>query len=114
MGGNWNPFGGNLVSIEYTYEIVSVDVQARCMEIIYTATNHPTMRIGARLPYEGETLESVIAVFSPVRYWEELQSPVIVPQVGQTGVITPVVPQAPQPVEPTAPSPVIDSRLVDL
>lgn len=102
------------MSIEYTYEIVSVDAQARCMEVVYTAAGHPTMRIGARLPYEGETLESVIAVFSPVRYWEELQTPIVVPQVGQTGVIAPVVTEIPQPVAPTAPAPVIDSTLVDL
>jgi hypothetical protein len=114
LGGNWNSFREHILTIEYTYEIASVDAQARCMEVIYTAAGHPTMRVGARLPYEGEALEAVVAMFAPVRYWEELITPVSIPQVGQTGVIAPVVPQAPQPVETTAPSPVIDSRLVDL
>lgn len=99
------------MSIEYTYEIAAVNAQARCMEVVYTASGHPTMRVGARLPYEGETLESVIAAFAPVRYWEELVTPVSLPQVGQTGVIVPVV-QATQ-AAPT-PSTVIESRLVDL
>jgi len=102
------------LSIEYTYEIVSVDAQARCMEVVYTAEGHPTMHIGTRLPYEGESVESVIAMFAPVRYWEELKAPVSVPQVGQTGTITPVAPVAPvAPAEPT-PSTVIESKLIDL
>jgi hypothetical protein len=99
------------LSIEYTYEIVSVDAQARCMEVVYTAEGHPTMHVGARLPYEGEAVETVIAMFAPVRYWEELKAPVSVPQVGQTGTITPVAPVAPA--EPT-PSTVIESKLIDL
>jgi hypothetical protein len=96
------------MTIEYTFEVASVDAQARCMEIIYAAAGHPTMRIGARLPYEGETLETVVAMFAPIRYWEELSTPVSVPQVGQTGTITPSAPA-----EPT-PSTVIESKLIDL
>lgn len=102
------------MSIEYTYEIAAVNAQARCMEVIYRADGLPEQRIGTRLPYEGETLESVIAAFSPVRYWEELRAPVSVPQVGQTGTITPVASVAPvAPAEPT-PSTVIESKLIDL
>jgi len=99
------------LSIEYTYEIAAVNAQSRCMEVVYRASGHPEQRIGTRLPYEGETLESVIAAFAPVRYWEELSTPVSVPQVGQTGVIVPAA-QATQ-AAPT-PSTVIESRLVDL
>lgn len=82
------------MSIEYTYEIVSVDATARCMEVVYSATGHQTMHIGARLPYEGEALESVIAMYAPVRYWEEQQLPVVIPQVGVTGTVAHVVPEA--------------------
>lgn len=78
------------MSITYTYEIISVDKAARCMEVVYTAEGHQTMHINARLPYEGESLEAVIEMYAPVRYWEELKTPVIVPQVGVSGVITPV------------------------
>lgn len=90
------------MSITYTYEIISVDQAARCMEIIYTSEGNPTMHIGARLPYEGEALEAVVEMYAPVRYWEELKTPVVVPQVGASGVIAPVEPQAPQ--EANAPS----------
>lgn len=86
------------MSITYSYEIIAVDEAARCMEIIYTAEGHQTMHIGARLPYQGETVEQIVRMYEPVRYWEEQQLPVIVPQVGETGVLTHIVP-----VEPTAP-----------
>ena len=80
------------MSIEYTYEIVSVDAAARCMEVIYRADGLPEQRIGARLPYEGEELESVVATYSPVAYWESLRAVIAPPSVGVQGVITPPVP----------------------
>jgi hypothetical protein len=85
------------MSIAYTYEIVKVDEAARCMEIVYTADGHETMRVGARLPYDGETLEQIIEMFSPVAYWEEKQRPVVLPTVGATGSITPVQIVEPEP-----------------
>ena len=77
------------MSIEYTYEIVSVDVSAKCMEIIYTAAGRDPMHIGARLPWEGETLEAVVDMYAPVSYWTEQTQSVVVPLVGETGVISP-------------------------
>lgn len=77
------------MSITYTYEIISVDPAARCMEVVYHADGHPKMHIGARLPFDGEALEAVIAQYAPVAYWEELQRPLMVPQVGLTGVVDP-------------------------
>ena len=83
------------MSITYTYEIVAVDEAARVMEVVYTAEGHPTQHIGARLPYEGESLEAVIEMYSPVRFWEELQLAVVAPTVGVTGVIAPTAPVEP-------------------
>jgi hypothetical protein len=77
------------MSITYTYEIISVDQSARCMEVVYTAEGHQTMHIGARLPYEDELLESVIKMFAPVPYWLERELAVQVPQVGTSGTIVP-------------------------
>lgn len=76
------------MSIEYKYEIVSVDETARCMEVVYTAEGHQTLNIGARLPYAGESLEAVVQMFSPVRFWEEQQLVVEVPLVGTQGRVT--------------------------
>jgi hypothetical protein len=75
------------MSITYKYEIISVDEAARCMEVVYSAEGHQTMHIGARLPFEGETLESVVRMFAPVQLWVELAMPIVLPAVGTTGVL---------------------------
>lgn len=78
------------MKITYTYEIVAVDEAARCMEVVYSAEGHQTMRIGARLPFAGEDLEDVIKAFAPVPLWEEQSKAVVAPSVGVSGTITPV------------------------
>jgi hypothetical protein len=80
------------VSITYSYQIISVDEAARCMEVVYTAEGRQTMHIGTRLPYEGEALEAVIGMYSPVAYWLEQEQTVQVPQVGTSGTIVPPPP----------------------
>lgn len=79
------------MNIPYYFEIVAVDEAAKCMEVVYTADGHPTMHIGARLPFEGESLEAVVDMYSPVAHWIALSTPVVVPAVGTTGQVTPVV-----------------------
>lgn len=85
------------MSIDYTYEVVAVNEAARCMEVVYSSTGRQTMHIGARLPYEGETLEAVVAMYSPVAYWLEQDATVVAPQVGAGGSVTTT---DPQPVDP--------------
>jgi hypothetical protein len=75
------------MSITYTYEIISVDQASRCMEVIYTSEGNPTMHIGARLPYEGETVEAIVRMYAPVPYWEERKTPIVPVDVGQSGAI---------------------------
>lgn len=77
------------MSIEYTYQIIKVDEAARCMEVVYSAEGHQTMHVGARLPFEGESLEDVIKAFSPVPLWLELARPVQIPSVGVQGTVVP-------------------------
>lgn len=77
------------MSIEYTYKIIAVDEAARCMEVVYSAEGHKTMHIGARLPFESESLEDVIKAFAPVAIWQESVLPVAVPTVGFSGTVTP-------------------------
>lgn len=79
------------MSITYTYKIIAVDEAARCMEVVYSAEGHQTMHIGARLPFEGESLEAVIKAFAPVNLWLEMAAPVVAPQVGVSGVIEPEI-----------------------
>jgi hypothetical protein len=83
------------MNITYTYEIISVDQQARCMEVVYTSEGMPTMHIGARLPYEGETTEAIVEMYAPVRYWEEINTPVVPVNVGQSGTVVVPPPYVP-------------------
>ena len=71
----------------YTYHIVNVDQQARCMEVVYSSEGRQTIHVGARLPFEGEPLEDVIKAFAPVPFWREQEMPVAAPEVGTAGVV---------------------------
>lgn len=84
-----------MTDITYTYEIISVDEASRCMEVVYTSEVYGSWHVGARLPFEGETLEQVIAMFAPVQEWRLRALPVIVPEVGTSGQLTDVEPAAP-------------------
>lgn len=98
------------MSIEYTYEIISVNEQARNMEVVYTAPGYPTMHIGARLPYEGESLEAVIQMYAPIRYWEEISQSVVVPVIGTTGTVAVPTPLA----STSATQPIISSDVINV
>lgn len=75
------------MAINYTYKIINVDQNARCMEIVYSANGHETLHIGARLPFEGETVEQIVRMYSPISYWVEKTLPVVIPDVGNGGAI---------------------------
>jgi len=75
------------MNITYTYKIIAVDAAARCMEVVYTAEEQQTLHIGARLPYEGETLEEVVRMYAPIAVWETAALNIITPVVGTTGVV---------------------------
>ena len=96
------------MSITYSYEIIAVNEAARCMEIVYTAEGHQTMHIGARLPYEGEALEQIVRMYEPVRYWEEQQLAVVVPQVGETGTLEPLPVQEQAPIQAAPNQPTVE------
>lgn len=74
-----------MTDITYTYEIIAVDEAARCMEVVYTSADHGVMHVGARLPFEGEPLEQVIAMFAPVQEWRLRSMAVVAPEVGVVG-----------------------------
>ena len=81
------------MSITYQYKIVAVDEAARCMEIVYSAEGRQTMHIGARLPFEGETLEAIVRMYSPLTYWLQQERTVQLPLVGDVGeIVPPIIP----------------------
>jgi hypothetical protein len=71
----------------YTYEILRVDEPARVMEVAYTHETHGVLHVGVRLPFVGESVEAVIAQFAPIAYWRELETPMVSPTVGASGVV---------------------------
>lgn len=73
------------MSIEYTYEIISVNEAARCMEVVYSADGYQTMHIGVRIPFEGESLEAIIQAYAPLAYWRDQKRVVVPPPVGASG-----------------------------
>lgn len=77
---------------EYTYEVISVDSEARCMEVVYRSPGRQQMHVGVRLPWEGESLEAVIHAHSPVIYWQEQDRVIQSVAVGTVGTV--VVPQS--------------------
>jgi hypothetical protein len=85
------------MSLSYTYQVISVDEQARCMEVVYASPGRQTLHIGARLPYVGETLESIIEMYAPVAYWREQEAVVAPPEVGVGGSLEAIDPTPPLP-----------------
>jgi hypothetical protein len=77
------------MSIVYTYKVISVDEAARVMEVVYSAEGFPTQHIGVRLPYLGESLVDVVQMYAPLRFWEEMQMPVVAPPLGTQGIVRP-------------------------
>lgn len=77
------------IQIPYTYEVVLVDEAARCMEIVYTSDGRQAMHIGARLPFQGESVEDVVKLYAPLAYWDEQERAVIQVQTGLTGSVAP-------------------------
>jgi hypothetical protein len=73
--------------MRYTYEITSVDEQARVMEVVYTHETHGSVLVGVRLPFEGEDLELLIRSYSPAQNWRELEATVVPPAIGLSGEI---------------------------
>ena len=48
----------------YSFKVVRVDKNNKCMEIEYSSANRPTVVIGARMPYVGESLDAIVSMLS--------------------------------------------------
>lgn len=76
-----------MTTISYTYEITRVDPDAKVMDILYTSPEHGTMLVGARMPWEGETVDMIANMYSPVRNWVEQTLAVAPVAVGASGEV---------------------------
>lgn len=70
-----------------SYKITRVDPDAKAMDILYTSPDYGTMLVGARMPWENETVDMIAAMFSPLRSWVEQTLPVAAVSAGLTGEV---------------------------
>lgn len=75
--------------ITYTYQIINVNPASKSMEIVYESPGRQTMHIGARMPYTGESLESIVRMYAPVAYWHEQELAVEPVTDGTSGTVAP-------------------------
>lgn len=87
-----------MTEITYTYEIVRVDPANKVMDIQYTSPVHGSILVGARMPWEGETVEDIVRTYEPVRYWVEQTLNVAPVTAGAGGTIQ--IPATPETVGP--------------
>ena len=73
------------MNIEYSYKIISVDKQAKTMEIVYSSDKYGDLHVGARLPWETETLEQIVEMYNPSLYWLEKEIPTLDVNEGEQG-----------------------------
>jgi len=70
-----------------TYQVTEVYPETKTMLIVYTSEKYGTMTVGARMPWEGETLDDIAAMYSPLRYWIEQELAVAEVAVGASGTL---------------------------
>ena len=76
-----------MIDITFSYEVLSVDYEARCMEVLYTSEGRKPIHVGVRIPYENEKLEDVITSFCPTEYWESQEKTIQTIQQGAKGIL---------------------------
>lgn len=96
-----------MTEITYNYEIVRVDPVNKAMDIQYTSSQYGSILVGARMPWEGETVEDIVRSFEPVRYWIEQTLNVAPVSAGAGGTV-----QVPTTPNTTAPRSVSKLALV--
>lgn len=55
--------------MNYSYEVVRVDQDAKCMDVEFTAEGFDPIVVGVRLPTVGENVDLVIQSFAPHSMW---------------------------------------------
>lgn len=80
-----------MTTISYTYEITRVDPDAKAMDILYTSPEYGTTLVGARMPWDGETVEQIAQMYSPVRNWIERTLHVAAVSAGASGDLSVVL-----------------------
>ena len=65
------------MKVEYKYKVINVDKESKSMEIVYISEEHGVLHVGARLPWEGETVQQIVEMYNPAVFWLESKKPTI-------------------------------------
>jgi len=77
-----------MTTINYTYEVTRVDPETKSMDITYRSEQYGVMTVGARMPWDGESVEDVVRMFSPVTLWLESEKPTGQVWLGYSGSLS--------------------------
>lgn len=72
------------------FKVIYADSNGMVLE--FTKEGEPPVQWGCRLPYQGETLAEVAALYDPRAHWEDLKRARVVPEVGTEGSATELAP----------------------
>ena len=75
-------------AIQYTCEILSVDVDANHMMLMFRSEGRRDILVGAKLPTIDQTTEDVIKLAAPIQQWLDDETEVNIPEVGQVISLT--------------------------
>jgi len=78
------------MTLKYKYQIVRVDEANKTMEIRFTSEGKRTHHVAARLPFKGESLDTLVHKYAPVSRWSQEDRTIVTPRVGFTGSFDPL------------------------
>lgn len=55
--------------MQVTYTVKRVDIEAKCMDVEFSADGYESVIVGVRLPFTDENLDGVILSFVPTGVW---------------------------------------------
>lgn len=81
------------MNMDFSYRVLAVYPEADMMDVEYSSPGRQPMVVSTRIPFEGESLDDVARMFSPVNYWVQKELKRVPPPVGAAGAfVTPPEP----------------------
>jgi hypothetical protein len=73
--------------MEVSYRVISVNQDANCMEVEFSADGHEAVLVGVRIPLEDEDVNQVIQSFVPTGIWFPRTTTLASVEAGFAGVV---------------------------
>ena len=78
----------------YSYRVEKVDRDLDLMELTYQSPGLPDVLVGALLPRGTQTIDEVARSYVPWSYWNKILNPIVDVEVGTTGTVEIILPEA--------------------